>query len=183
MARQITGKKPKNMKKTIRTFLRYLGNHTFALLFVGVLVIVSAGANLYGTYLLNPIIDNYILPHDYDGLAAAILFMALMYAGGVVCTAIYKQLMTHTAQSIVKEIREDLFSKMQKLPLRFFDSNTHGDVMSHFTNDLDTVQDALNNCFDNLIQSFVMITGTLLAIFIDCHGLYGDHVSDDSVFQ
>ena len=53
------------MKKTIRTFLRYLGNHTFALLFVGVLVIVSAGANLYGTYLLNPIIDNYILPHDY----------------------------------------------------------------------------------------------------------------------
>ena len=166
MARQITGKKPKNMKKTIRTFLRYLGNHTFALLFVGVLVIVSAGANLYGTYLLNPIIDNYILPHDYDGLAAAILFMALMYAGGVVCTAIYKQLMTHTAQSIVKEIREDLFSKMQKLPLRFFDSNTHGDVMSHFTNDLDTVQDALNNCFDNLIQSFVMITGTLLAIFI-----------------
>ena len=97
MARQITGKKPKNMKKTIRTFLRYLGNHTFALLFVGVLVIVSAGANLYGTYLLNPIIDNYILPHDYDGLAAAILFMALMYAGGVVCTAIYKQLMMERA--------------------------------------------------------------------------------------
>ena len=154
------------MKKTIRTFLRYLGNHKFALLLVGVLVIASAGANLYGTYLLNPIIDNYILPHDYDGLVRAVLFMGLMYAGGVLCTAVYKQLMTHTAQSIVKEIRKDLFSKMQKLPLRFFDTNTHGDVMSHFTNDLDTVQDALNNCFDNLIQSFVMITGTLLAIFL-----------------
>ena len=166
MARQITGKKPKNMKKTIRTFLRYLGNHKFALLLVGVLVIASAGANLYGTYLLNPLIDNYILPHDYDGLVRAVLFMGLIYAGGVLCTAVYKQLMTHTAQSIVKEIREDLFSKMQKLPLRFFDTNTHGDVMSHFTNDLDTVQDALNNCFDNLIQSFVMITGTLLAILL-----------------
>ena len=78
MAKQITGKKPKNMKKTIRTFLRYLGNHKFALLLVGVLVIASAGANLYGTYLLNPLIDNYILPHDYDGLVRAVLFMGLI---------------------------------------------------------------------------------------------------------
>ena len=74
--------------------------------------------------------------------------------------------MTRTSQKIVKEIRQDLFDKMQSLPLRFFDTNTHGDVMSHFTNDLDTVQDAMNNCFDNLIQSFTMITGTLIAIFI-----------------
>lgn len=166
MARQITNKKPKNMKKTMKTFLHYLGNHGFALLFVGILVICSAGANLYGTYLLNPIIDNYILPHDHDGLFMAVMFMGGMYLSGVICTAIYKQLMVHTSQKIVQEIRQDLFVKMQKLPLRFFDTNTHGDIMSHFTNDLDTVQDALNNCFDNLIQSFVMITGTLIAIFI-----------------
>lgn len=166
MARQITGKKPKNMKKTLKTLLHYLGYHTFALLFVGILVIASAGANLYGTYLLNPMIEQYILPHDYEGLRYAVLWLASMYAFGVLCTAVYKQLMTHTAQSIVKEIRKDLFAKMQKLPLRFFDTNAHGDIMSHFTNDLDTLQDALNNCFDNLIQSFVMIIGTLLAIFI-----------------
>lgn len=166
MAKQITGKKSQNMRKTLKTFLHYLGNHSFALLFVGVLVIASAGANLYGTYMLQPIIDNYIVPHDYDGLIMAILFMALMYGSGAVCTAIYKQLMTHTSQKIVMEIRQDLFAKMQKLPLRFFDSNTHGDIMSHFTNDLDTVQDAMNNCFDNLIQSFTMIIGTLIAIFI-----------------
>ena len=92
--------------------------------------------------------------------------MGIMYACGAVCTAVYKQLMTRTSQKIVKEIRQDLFDKMQSLPLRFFDTNTHGDVMSHFTNDLDTVQDAMNNCFDNLIQSFTMITGTLIAIFI-----------------
>lgn len=166
MARQITNKKPKNMKKTIRTFLRYLGNHKFALLLVGVLVILSAGANLFGTYMLQPIIDDYIVPKDHDGLALVIIFMAGMYASGALCTAIYKQLMTHTSQKIVKEIRQDLFDKMQQLPLRFFDTNTHGDVMSHFTNDLDTVQDALNNCFDNLIQSFTMITGTLIAIYL-----------------
>lgn len=162
----MTGKKPKNMKKTMKTFLGYLGNHKFALLFVGILVILSAGANLFGTYLLQPIIDQYIVPKDYDGLLQAVIFMGIMYASGALCTAVYKQLMTHTSQKIVKEIRQDLFDKMQKLPLRFFDSNAHGDIMSHFTNDLDTVQDAMNNCFDNLIQSFTMITGTLIAIFI-----------------
>ncbi len=166
MTKQKNSKKPANMKQTMKTFLHYMGNHKFALLFVAILVVLSAGANLYGTYLLNPIIENYILPHDYNGLLKAIVFMICMYLGGVICTAVYKQLMTHTAQKIVKEIRRDLFSKMQKLPLRFFDTNAHGDIMSHFTNDLDTVQDALNNCFDNLIQSFIMITGTLLAIFI-----------------
>ena len=166
MAKQITGKKPQNMKKTIVNFLHYLGNHTFALLLVAALVIFSAFASLYGTYLVSPIIDHYILPNDYDGLLSAILFMAILYACGVLSTAIYKQLMTHTSQQIVQEIRQDLFDKMQKLPLRFFDSNTHGDIMSHFTNDLDTVQDAMNNCFDNLIQSFTMIVGTLIAIFI-----------------
>ena len=166
MAKIITGKKPQDMKKTLRNFLHYLGNHKFSLLIVALLVILSAGVNLYGTYLVSPIIDNYIMPHDYDGLVEVVIFMASMYASGALCTAIYKQLMTHTSQKIVKEIRQDLFNKMQKLPLRFFDSNTHGDIMSHFTNDLDTVQDAMNNCFDNLIQSFTMIVGTLTAILI-----------------
>lgn len=154
------------MKKTIRTFLHYLGNHKFSLLLVGILVILSAGANLYGTYMLQPIIDQYIVPKDYDGFVTVIIFMAGMYASGALCTVIYKQAMTHTSQKIVKEIRQDLFQKMQKLPLRFFDSNAHGDIMSRFTNDLDTLQDAMNTCFDNLIQSFTMIVGTLLAIFI-----------------
>lgn len=166
MAKPYSGKRPQNMKKTLRTFLHYLGNHRLSLLFVGVLVIMSACVNLYGTYLVSPIINNYILPHDYDGLIEAMFFMGGMYASGVICTAIYKQLMTHTSQKIVKEIRQDLFDHMQTLPLRFFDTHTHGDIMSHFTNDLDTVQDAMNNCFDNLIQSFTMITGTLIAIFI-----------------
>lgn len=166
MAKQISNKKPKDIKKTIHNFLSYMGNHKFSLLIVGILVILSAGANLYGTYMLQPIIDEYIVPKDYDGLVMVLIFMGLMYATGVLCTACYKQLMTHTSQKIVQEIRQDLFDKMEALPLRFFDSRSHGDIMSHFTNDLDTVQDAMNNCFDNLIQSFTMIVGTLIAIFI-----------------
>lgn len=166
MARQISGKRPENLRKTLKNLLHYFGHHRFSLLLVGVFVIFSAVVNLYGTYLISPIVNNYILPHDYNGLLEAVIFMACMYASGACATAIYKQLMTHTSQKIVKEIRQDLFDKMQKLPLRFFDTNTHGDIMSHFTNDLDTVQDAMNNCFDNLIQSCTMITGTLIAIFV-----------------
>lgn len=166
MARQITGKKPQNIKKTLSNFLHYLGKHAFALLIVAFLVVCSACASLYGTYLVSPIIDNYILPKDHQGLLTAVIFMACMYGAGALSTAIYKQLMTHTSQKIVKEIRQDLFKKMESLPLYFFDSNTHGDIMSHFTNDLDTVQDAMNNCFDNLIQSFTLIVGTLIAIYV-----------------
>lgn len=166
MARQITNKKPKNIKKTILNFLHYLGKHKLPLCIVGVMVIFSAAANLYGTYLVSPIVDKYILPGNQRGLLNAVIFMAGMYLCGAMSTALYKQLMIHTSQKMIKEIRTDLFDKLQSLPLGFFDSNTHGDIMSHFTNDLDTVQDAMNNCFDNLIQSFTMITGTLIAIFI-----------------
>ncbi|MEG0527223.1 MAG: ABC transporter ATP-binding protein [Longicatena sp.] len=166
MAKQISNKKPKHMKKTMFNFLHYMGRHKFSLLLVAILVVMSAAANLYGTYLVSPIIDQYILPKNYQGFTRAILFMAGMYASGALCTAFYKQMMTHTSSKIVKEIRADLFSKMQKLPLKFFDTNAHGDIMSRFTNDLDTIQDAMNNCFDNLIQSFTMIVGTLIAIFI-----------------
>ena len=74
--------------------------------------------------------------------------------------------MVHTAQSIVQELRNDLFAKMQKLPISYFDGHPHGEIMSRFTNDLDTIQDALNNCFDTLIQSFIMIVGTLFLIFV-----------------
>lgn len=166
MAKQITNKKPKNIKKTVLNFLHYLGKHKVALFVVGVMVIFSAAANLYGTYLVSPMVDKYILPGNQRGLLKAVIFMAGMYLCGALSAAVYKQLMTHTSQKIIKEIRTDLFDKLQELPLGFYDSNTHGDIMSHFTNDLDTVQDAMNNCFDNLIQSFTMITGTLIAIFI-----------------
>ena len=166
MARQITNAKPRDMMKTLSSFKKYMGNHKYALLSVSLLVIMSTGVNLWGTFQIRTIVNHYILPRDFQGLISFLIFMACIYAIGATSTAIYKQLMVHTSQKIVEEMRQDLFCKMQKLPLRYFDSNAHGNIMSHFTNDLDTVQDALNNCFDNLIQSFIMIVGTLILIFI-----------------
>ncbi len=166
MARQITNAKPQDMMKTLSSFKKYIGYHKYALSCVAVLVILSTGINLWGTFQIRTVINQYLMPGDYQGLVHFIIFMIVVYMIGATSTAIYKQLMVHTSQKIVKEMRQDLFDKTQKLPIQYFDSHTHGEVMSHFTNDLDTVQDALNNCFDNLIQSFIMIVGTLILIFV-----------------
>lgn len=157
---------PSDKLATLRCFIPYLSRYRFSFCFIALLVIFSAAVNLYGTYLIAPIINQYILPHNYDGLLQAVLFMCFMYTLGVISTAVYKQRMTRIAQAVIFDIRSDLFEHMQSLPLQFFDTNTHGDIMSHYTNDLDTLQDAFHNCFDNIIQSFTMICGTLIAIFI-----------------
>lgn len=166
MARQFTNAKPQDMMKTLSSFKKYIGYHKYALSSVAVLVIISTGINLWGTFQIRTVINQYLMPGDYQGLVRFIIFMIVVYMIGATSTAIYKQLMVHTSQKIVKEMRQDLFDKTQKLPIQYFDGHTHGEVMSHFTNDLDTVQDALNNCFDNLIQSFIMIVGTLILIFV-----------------
>lgn len=166
MARQTTYKRPKNAKKTLRRLAAYLGGHKLALAAVAVMVVISGLANVMGTYLLKPVINDYIVPGDMAGLARMVFFMALMYGAGALCTLGYNQLMVRTAQKIVAQIRRDLFEHTQKLPLRYFDSRTHGELMSSFTNDVDTVTEALNNSFTLLIQSFVVVTGTIVMLIV-----------------
>lgn len=166
MAKVIGYKKPRNIKKTLKTMLRYFKRHIFALCLVTVMVIISAGANIYGTYLLKPIVNDYIVPGDIPGLIKMLLFMGTMYLTGVLCTFGYTQLMVRTAQAMVKEIRSDLFSKTQNLPLSYFDAKTHGELMSRFTNDMDTVQEGLNNSFTMVIQSFIVTVGTIVMIVV-----------------
>lgn len=166
MARQLTNAKPQNMKKTLIAFKKYIGYHKYSLLVIALLVAVSTGVNLWGTYSIKTVVNKYILVQDFQGLFSFIILMAIIYFIGASATAIYKQIMVRTAAKITKEIRRDLFNKMQKLPIQYFDQNSHGNIMSRFTNDLDTIQDALNNSFDNVIQSFIMIVGTLILIFV-----------------
>ena len=159
-------KRPKNTKKTLKTMLRYLGMHRFSLLAVALLVFISSSANIMGTYLLRPIINKYILPGDMAGLMTALLLMGGMYGLGVLATWGYNQLMVHTSQKVISEIRSDLFRHTQTLPLSYFDAHTHGELMSRFTNDVDTLNDALNNSFALLIQSAIMITGTITMLIV-----------------
>lgn len=159
-------KKPKDTKKTLKRLLGYLGVHKIAVAIVAILVTVSSVASILGTYLLKPVVNRYILPGDVEGLARILFFMGVMYAVGVLATYGYGQIMARTGQQVVSEIREDLFRHTQGLPLSYFDGHTHGELMSRFTNDVDTISEALNNSFTTLIQSFFTIAGTIICIIL-----------------
>lgn len=166
MARQFNGKRPKNLKRTVLKLMGYMGNHKFLLLLVAVLVSVSASAGLVGTYMLKPIVNQYIVPGDVEGLFKAVAFTGMIYLCGVAAAYAYTQTMVVAAQKIIYEIRRDLFNHIQSLPLKYFDTRTHGDIMSRFTNDVDTISDAFNNSFAMIVQSFIQIVGTLTLIFV-----------------
>lgn len=166
MARQFNGKRPKNLKRTVLKLMGYMGNHKFLILLVAVLVSVSASAGLVGTYMLKPIVNQYIVPGDVEGLFKAVAFTGMIYLCGVAAAYGYTQTMVVAAQKIIYEIRRDLFNHIQSLPLKYFDTRTHGDIMSRFTNDVDTISDAFNNSFAMIVQSFIQIVGTLTLIFV-----------------
>lgn len=155
-----TQSKPQNTWKTLKHLFRYAKKHTASLLLISALVVISAGANVYGTYLLKPTINEYIIPGNIPGLVNMLLFMAGIYLVGVASSYGYSQLMVKAAQKIVAEIRDDLFRKVQSLPLRFFDAHTHGELMSRFTNDIDTISTALNNSFTVLVHSLIVLLST-----------------------
>ena len=164
--RQFTARRPNDLGHTLKVLLAYMGHHKLIMALVAVLVSLSAAANLLGTFMLKPLVNRYILPANTNGLLAAVGIVAAIYAVGVVSAFGYTQLMVKAAQKIVYEIRRDLFGHVQTLPLRYFDTRSHGDIMSRFTNDVDTIADALNNSFAMVIQSFIQIVGTLTLLFV-----------------
>lgn len=166
MARAMEYKKPKNTKRTLLRLISYMGHHKLSMFIVGIMVIISSLANVIGTYMLKPVINRYIIPRDIPGLIGAMVVLGIVYLAGATATLGYNRLMVKTAQKIVKEIRRDLFNHTQTLPLSYFDSHTHGELMSRFTNDIDTIAEALNNSFTLLIQSFITTTGTLIMIVV-----------------
>lgn len=166
MARQSKAKRPRNLKHTAERLFSYMGRYRFLLIAVAILVTVSALSNLMGTYMIKPIINDYVVPADLKGLLFGVAIMALIYVAGALSAYGYTQVMVKAAQKVLFDIRRDLYACMQKLPLEYFDSHTHGDLMSLFTNDVDTIGDALNNSFAMVIQNFIQIVGTLVLLFV-----------------
>ncbi len=166
MAKYVGYKRPKDTKKTLKHLFAYLGMHKWAFLSVAVLVFISAGANIMGTYLIKPVVNKFITPGDMHGLFKAVAGMGIMYLCGAIATLFYNRLMVKTSQKVIQEIRKDLFNHTQKLPLKYFDAHTHGELMSRFTNDVDTVQEAMNNSFAMIIQSFMMLFGTITMMMV-----------------
>lgn len=166
MARIANYNRPKDTGRTLKQMLSYLGRHKWYMLVIALLVTVSASASILGTYLLKPAINRYIIPGDLAGLIQMLIFMGGLYLCGALSCYGYNQMMVHISQKVVSEIRSDLFKHTQRLPLTYFDTHTHGELMSRFTNDVDTISEALNSSFAMMIQSFITITGTLTMLLV-----------------
>ena len=159
--------KPKAGKKTFLRLISYVACDRRLLIVIGVLIVISIAANLTGSYMLRPIINDYILPGDFQGLVRILLFLAAIYLTGVAATYIEYILLNKIGQRTVTRMREELFGKMERLPVRYFDTHQHGDVMSRYTNDIDRISDALTDSLSDMLSSALTVIGIFcLMIFI-----------------
>ncbi len=165
-------KKPKDGKKTLLRILRYLEEYRFQLVLVALLVVVSSGAGVVGTYFLKPIIDNDIAPWigsgnpDLRGLLHSIILLAAIYAAGALCTYAYNRIMVNIAANSLYKMRMDMFTHMQTLPIRYFDSRTHGEIMSRYTNDIDTLRNMMSQSVPQLISSGITVAGVFIMMLV-----------------
>lgn len=159
--------KPQNSKQVILRLWKYLGLQKWLLLLVFVLLLINAAATLMGSYLLRPIINNYIIPHNIPGLIKMILLLLTIYICGSITNIWQNRLMIKIAQKTVHRIRADLFTHLESLPIRFFDTHSHGELMSRFTNDMDNVSDSLNTSLLQLATSTITLAGIfILMVYI-----------------
>lgn len=158
--------RPKDARKTILRLLAYLNNRKLALVIVVVLMLISTVSMLAGNYFLKPLINDYILPGNFSGLASALVVLAAIYLAGVVASYAQSRLMVQIAQKTANRLRRELFVKMQSLPLKYFDSSTHGDLMSRYTNDIDNVHMALEQSLVQLASSALSFVGAVVMMLV-----------------
>lgn len=168
---QAATRKSKNPQKTLGRLLSYIKNGYGAqFIVVLICILLSAASGVAGSMFLRILIDNYITPllgqsaPVLSGLVGAIGTMAAIYVAGVIATFLYNRLMVSISQGVLKTIRDQMFAHMQSLPIRYFDTNTHGDLMSHFTNDTDTLQQMLSQSVPQMFSSAITIIGVVGAM-------------------
>ena len=156
-----TAPKVKNARETLKRLGKYLKPKKAALGLVLMMVALSAAFNLTGPFLIGRAIDDYIIPGDIRGLIGISVLMLVIYILGALCTWLQNHIMVGLAQETVLEIRKDLFKKLQVLPLSFFDSRPHGDLMSRLTNDVENISNTLSTSVTQFFSSVFTFTGTL----------------------
>ncbi len=147
-------RKPKQAGKTLFRMISYLACDRLLLIFIFTLIIIGIAADLGGSYLLRPIINDYILPGDYPGLIRMLGILAAVYLTGITASFVRLRLLNRVSQRTVHRMRSGLFEKMEKLPVKYFDSHPHGDLMSRYTNDIDRISDALTDSLSDLFQVY-----------------------------
>lgn len=158
---KMVGGKPKDTKASIIRLLRYLEKYKFFVLIAFICVVISTGANLVGSYMLRPIINGLVENADLGQLALSLLLMGSIYLIGVVASYVQQRVMIWVSQSVLKNIRDDLFRRLQKLPVRYYDTHNNGELMSRFMNDVDAIGEMMNNSVIHLFSGAITLIGTL----------------------
>ena len=154
-------------KKVVQRLLSYIGQYKLRFTCVLVCIFLSALTSVASSLYLQTLIDDYIAPlllqasPVFAGLLRSLVVMGSIYLGGVAATLLYNRLMVVIAQGILKDIRDEMFARMQTLPIRYFDTHTHGDIMSHYTNDTDTLRQMMAQSIPQMFSSLI----TILSVF------------------
>lgn len=164
--------KPKNPGQTLKRIFSYMKEYKLQIVFVVIGILISSGANVAATYFLKPVINKYIVPFigqqnpDMSDFASTIIIMAVVMLLGVIASYVYNRLMVNIATGTLYKIRVDMFTHMQKLPIRYFDTHTHGDLMSRYSNDTDTLREMLGQGVPQLISSLITVVGVFIAMVV-----------------
>ncbi len=158
--------RPKDMKGTFKKLMAYVGRYKAALVLVAVCLVLSAVGNVASSYLLKPMLNDYIIPGDFEGLLKMLVLLGGMFALSALCSYAYARIMVHVAQRTVSAIRQDLFARLQQLPVSYYDQHQSGDLMSRFTNDIDTVSEMLNSSFANILSNVLTFVGTVVMMVV-----------------
>ncbi len=164
--------KPKNAKGTFRRILTYFRPYRLQLVLVLIGLLVSVAANIAGTYMLVPIINEYIVPWignanpDFTGLIGQLTVMAVVYTAGILGTLMYNRLMINVSTGTLLKLRLEMFTKMQTLPISYFDKRTHGEIMSTYTNDTDVMREMISQGLPSFISSAVRIIGVFTMMIV-----------------
>ena len=165
-AKKIGQKRPENLKQTLADLWSYLWKSKWSLFAVLLLVVLGSAAGIVGTYFIRPLINDFIATKDVAGLAKMLGVIGLIYIIGAIASYFSGKIMITIGQQTIETMRKDLFDHIQTLPIRFFDTNKHGDLMSRFTNDFENIQQAFNNSMLMIVSSLLQLVLTFVMMII-----------------
>lgn len=165
-AKKIGPKRPENLKQTLADLWSYLWKSKWSLFAVLLLVVLGSAAGIVGTYFIRPLINDFIATKDVAGLAKMLGVIGLIYIIGAIANYFSGKIMITIGQQTIETMRKDLFDHIQTLPIRFFDTNKHGDLMSRFTNDFENIQQAFNNSMLMIVSSLLQLVLTFVMMMI-----------------
>ena len=164
------GVKPQDVGRTVRRLMSYVARYRLRLMLVVLCIILSAVASVLSSTFIGVLIDDYISPlllqanPVFTGLARALGVMVCVYVVGMISGYFYNRLMVTVAQGVLKDVRDEMFAHMQTLPIRYFDTHSHGEVMSHFTNDTDTLRQMIAQALPQVLSSMVSLVAVVCAM-------------------